>query len=282
MASAASQVLDTYELLERILFGLPMKKLFVVQRVSHKWRAVIQRSQDLRRKMFLIPEGAPQRPEVVEEEERCWEEPKYSNFMRPNPLLNIMCGSICHGQSYRHPPRDRDRSLDCYLTLSPHPKNHTDESLCFIVNGSDRGTTTHDDLSLRRAFVTQPPAVVLGICNLEEMSECSVSGYGPCVLYNPEGITIGNVHDFYTEVNGVCSDRGPRFPFILRMRSLRAGGNEIQSHWESKDDEGIEREQDNEDDHDVEQGDMEEDDHGFDTSECTCSIIVDLEVEATK
>lgn len=55
MALSASRhaVLETTELLESILVYLPFKELFVIQRVSRRFRDVIASSNQLQTKMFL-------------------------------------------------------------------------------------------------------------------------------------------------------------------------------------------------------------------------------------
>lgn len=51
--SARKAVFDTSELLERIIVHLPMKDIFIIQRVSHQFRNVITTSPDIQTKLFL-------------------------------------------------------------------------------------------------------------------------------------------------------------------------------------------------------------------------------------
>lgn len=50
-----AQVLSTTELLEMILLQLPLKDLLLAQRVSTKWKAVIDASPDLQKALFFQP-----------------------------------------------------------------------------------------------------------------------------------------------------------------------------------------------------------------------------------
>ena len=52
---ARRRVLDTTELLEAILLGLPVKTLLLAQRVSHGFKAVIDNSIHLQRALFFLP-----------------------------------------------------------------------------------------------------------------------------------------------------------------------------------------------------------------------------------
>jgi len=52
---AAAQVLGIPELLEAILYELPMRDLLLVQRVNGRWQSTIQESKRLRRALFYEP-----------------------------------------------------------------------------------------------------------------------------------------------------------------------------------------------------------------------------------
>jgi hypothetical protein len=61
--AAAEQVLNTTELLEHILFFLPMPQVLGKSRVSRDWKAVIDESPDLQKKLFLFQHDG--RTEVI-------------------------------------------------------------------------------------------------------------------------------------------------------------------------------------------------------------------------
>ena len=56
--SAALQVVGTWEFVQRILLNLPLKQLFILQRVSKTFENVIKESPQIQRKMFLRADGA--------------------------------------------------------------------------------------------------------------------------------------------------------------------------------------------------------------------------------
>lgn len=57
LINAASSPLNVPELLEQILLNLPAKELFTSEVVCRKWKAVIEESISLRRRMWLAPQG---------------------------------------------------------------------------------------------------------------------------------------------------------------------------------------------------------------------------------
>ena len=58
--AASVRVLDTVELLEHILYKLPMRDLLLSQRVCKQWQAVIKASKKLQCALFFEPlDGSP-------------------------------------------------------------------------------------------------------------------------------------------------------------------------------------------------------------------------------
>jgi hypothetical protein len=55
--TAADRVFGIAELAEAILQHLPAKKLFIIQRINHYFQSLIQESIELRKLMFLVPQG---------------------------------------------------------------------------------------------------------------------------------------------------------------------------------------------------------------------------------
>ncbi|KAI7342145.1 hypothetical protein KC354_g16577 [Hortaea werneckii] len=100
LSAARNAVLHTTELLENILYFLPMKDLLFAQRVCTKWRELIQRSVPLQEALFFRPRelgvywrlmeqpGVPPQLVKVDEEEILLELPdKVFKAAIPNPLL---------------------------------------------------------------------------------------------------------------------------------------------------------------------------------------------------
>lgn len=57
--SAASNVLNTFELLEAIILQLPSKDVLLLQRVSKTWRSIIARNKTLQKALFFVPSQEP-------------------------------------------------------------------------------------------------------------------------------------------------------------------------------------------------------------------------------
>lgn len=92
----SSRVLDSVELLERVLVHLPMVDILLFQRVSHKWHAVIRSSLSLQRALFMAaPPGGP-----VERLELSWDKTP----LTINPLVARRFGYAgrLHGDIVRH------------------------------------------------------------------------------------------------------------------------------------------------------------------------------------
>jgi hypothetical protein len=60
-------VFNTSELLERIIVHLPMKSIFTVQRVSQKFKAVVDTSPSIQTKVFRRPQNTPAETWVVDD-----------------------------------------------------------------------------------------------------------------------------------------------------------------------------------------------------------------------
>jgi hypothetical protein len=62
MATPCEQVFETVELLEIILYKLPIRDLLFSQRVAKQWKAVIENSQRLQEALFMravrVPGGS--------------------------------------------------------------------------------------------------------------------------------------------------------------------------------------------------------------------------------
>lgn len=56
---ATAKVLGNYELLQQILLNLPLRQLLLAQEVNKAWYDVVQRSQEIRKTVFLLPSVDP-------------------------------------------------------------------------------------------------------------------------------------------------------------------------------------------------------------------------------
>lgn len=166
MSSASARVLGTYELLEEILCNFSAIDLFVMQGVNTDWHGVIARSESLRKKMFLLADGPVMHPSSGVGQL----DPVYNSTAQPNPFLRFR---------WEHP-------LPAIL-----PVGLTDGS----VSAKGKGhmevvitpTAREKQQSWRDCLLTQPPIAVTAVWTPYED--------GPCFVYNPRGITLGDVCD---------------------------------------------------------------------------------------
>lgn len=87
MGSPVAGVLDTYELLERILLNPSTKAIFGAQRVSPTWKDIIARSHPLQTKMFLMVDGGRLTPDRT-----CDSDVEYTAYvwsLRLNPMVEL-------------------------------------------------------------------------------------------------------------------------------------------------------------------------------------------------
>ncbi|KAI6826204.1 hypothetical protein KC367_g6764 [Hortaea werneckii] len=85
LSAARNAVLHTTELLENILYFLPMKDLLFAQRVCTKWRELIQRSVPLQEALFFRPRELGVHWKLVEEPEV---HPKLVKIVKESWLLH--------------------------------------------------------------------------------------------------------------------------------------------------------------------------------------------------
>ena len=94
--AAATAVFDTFELLESILYELPMRDLLLAQRVNKQCRAIIQSSKKLQRALFFVPvEGGSMSLHL-----RDWTHSQQSTWLwkgaktKSKPLCNPLLGRV--------------------------------------------------------------------------------------------------------------------------------------------------------------------------------------------
>lgn len=184
MASASDRVIGTYELLEKVLIATATdcpRSVFVVQRVCKAWQAIIRRSTTIRKLLFLLPDGQLAHPAIS------WQDDWASN---DNPKFLY------------------EQRLQFNDFAPPHFKH--------VLSGADDyagirvkilpgwacayDPVEHDErASYREGFLTRP-SVTHGILFVAEAD--SVRGGGPLsmTLFNPRGLTFGDLEDVATKV----------------------------------------------------------------------------------
>jgi len=88
----ADEVFGITELCEQILLDVSPRQLFGLQRTSPRWRNVIQGSEKLMKRMFLLAEGAAVKPLSLPRPDdptsRQYHQPLYNQPVRINPMVN--------------------------------------------------------------------------------------------------------------------------------------------------------------------------------------------------
>ena len=207
---AASAVFKTYELFELILLQLPMESVYVVQRVSTIWRDTIARSQDLQKNMFRMAASIPRKPDASVYSQRGvavtgrWTPaheigPIYEGpYLRFNPAIsmNFDLSDEAPRCSRRHYGNvsSTSRSFPIEIEVREWENDNQGDFLQFTFQEIDPDQFEHCkyDTAMRSMFITQPP--VTGIQLLTRAvrwfrHEARMS------LYNPDGITLGDVFD---------------------------------------------------------------------------------------
>lgn len=164
---ATNRVLQTYELLEAILLKLPLKNLFVVQRVNTTWKELIGRSEGIRKKMFLLADGEAIRPT---KNDGYWLH--FAGPIQLNPALRVLCdedhhfhrndGCTCNPWSddcvhSEWPHYKCDMRLGCAHIEDDAPGSMPPSFKVRLMSVPDERA-----LSARNMLLTQPPITEIG------------------------------------------------------------------------------------------------------------------------
>lgn len=184
MGSATAKVLSTYELLEAVLLNCQVRQLFVLQSVSPTWRSLVQRSEALRKKMFLLADGDALRPARFTRLHM----PEYDDPLRLSASFNV---------------HDEDNQGKLHATWFDWDRQGTGSGAANMRLRLWKKTLDSDHLALsitadspapgsswKDVLLTQPPikaALVWG--NPAPWG----SGKELCTIYSPTGVTLGDV-----------------------------------------------------------------------------------------
>ena len=166
MASPVAKVLGTYELLEKILLNLSAKNLFGLQRISRAWKSDIDQSHPLRKKMFLMADGEPVKPNEAE---------IYRGCLRLNPVVNF---DLCElGSSYAPEHAwtiSTGRTSLEYTIRRAFFCGDYDDVFDITVTEPWSGNSRSRGFTCMDMFLTQPPITALR----------------HATIYNPNGLTF--------------------------------------------------------------------------------------------
>ncbi|KAK4621549.1 hypothetical protein CLAFUW4_07220 [Fulvia fulva] len=210
LADAHQEVFDTYELLEQILLQLPIKDLFVLQRVSAKWRKVIAESHPLQRRMYLRAQGGVMKPILNEDEETI-----YRGRVKINPAMEFFAGHRYRGYPDIPPAVSHSRSFGQVGISHYEDDDYTPPILSTSVwfqilqHAPHRNSlpvalgSYREEASWKRMLVSSPPVPAIRVsAYLKGGDVCAVySAPGErwrdlvrnVMVYNAEGVRFGDL-----------------------------------------------------------------------------------------
>lgn len=186
--AAAKAAGSTYELVEQILLSLPPKRLFVLQGVNSDWRDIIQRSQRLKKKMFLMPPAS-----AVESP---------SDAVKFMPFLPISHGSRVTPSIGCRP------AISAFVGTGYHCWCHDPELSSMRVDINLKFSTTEEkNESWRKLPLTNPP--IKQVCLFIVESAWGNRGRHSKSVHRDDGLTLGDVYQAQEDlVNQVVKEKG--------------------------------------------------------------------------
>ena len=192
MASPATTVLATYELLENILLNLPIKDLFIIQRVDSTWRDLIQRSDPLQHKMFLRPAGDVLHPDA--------KRLKYeAETIHINPGLVNRC-FFCDGPN--KPAKFPPGRFSCALF------DKGDGNMVMHPSFSNAPVTGYRP-SWHDMYLTQPPISLILRYATPDSPELT--------FRKPEGFTFGDLRDIEAYLRAEAGGKSDGGNFFFKL-----------------------------------------------------------------
>lgn len=181
MSPAVDKVLGTYELLETILAGTDIVSLFTLQRVRSTWRDVINRSDTLQKMMYLRPNGAA----LHLKRTATW-----VPFHVVESRVQTSPAYLLYQQGGSSTARDEGSPWSSCLPPLGHIKviPILNDTNCFEFATTIAPSRVLEECEdWRRMVLTQPP---IKACLLSEKSKHMGES---CTIYNPTGITLGDI-----------------------------------------------------------------------------------------
>ena len=211
MATPTEEALGVNELLSMILEHLPPRKVFVLQRVSKHWQAVINGSPTIQTKLFLRPSKSPLSPKF--DYRRGKASLYYTKELEVNKILGCEVDLDLEDLPTSQPVQTR-----CATTISLS-QNHDEEQLGI-------------EPSWYRMFLTQPPctmAQALHDCAREDRYWTPMD----FSVHNPAGLRYRDLwagRDRAQAAGCILSSEHARLDFELWMMV----GAETSAEWNAK------------------------------------------------
>ncbi|KAK4613270.1 hypothetical protein CLAFUW4_09508 [Fulvia fulva] len=193
---ASVAVFGTYELLEKIIAHLPLRKLFQIQRLSHAWQDLLADSIQLRKKMFLQANGVPFR-------DTCNSSRNLHLKFNPTAVVEVYTGDrtgVSHvGIHNRSCPTGKYYSRSNLYATMIERCDRNDLIQVTIPSRTIDYTLLHPCQALgswRKMLLTQPPITALDVKCYQGVSRYSITAERVyATVYNPAGLTYGDVVD---------------------------------------------------------------------------------------
>ena len=201
MRTPANSIFGTHELLERVLIHLPIRDLFVLQRISTKFSVVVQRFHLIRERMFLRADGDVLRPNPNHQNPDIDElSPGCEVVMRLNPAAGLFRNGLHHNACVS-PECGRQHWANYEFSVLPGYVNICIEIMPVYQSGHPDCIPIGyyaPEASWRKIFATQPPvtAVIFLDLDLDEAVYYCSRGH-VLTVRNPEGITFGESYDWW-------------------------------------------------------------------------------------
>lgn len=190
--SSLSQVLQTTELLEAILYQLPFADLLNAHRVSRTWLQLIQASLPLQRKLFNKPDfAAPRKTMIVKDSG-----------------LGLVCGldlgSIFETYEISVPtPHPLLQNTTIIQLQQSPPRKHVLQNL---HHGSYRDLPLRKSGSWERQLIAQPPPTKIKV----QCTICNFTG-DVAVIKDSGGVRLGPVAQVLRQVHEAVLEKGRTF-----------------------------------------------------------------------
>jgi hypothetical protein len=211
--AAATKTLDIPELHEAILVQLPFFDLLRLRLVSKQWKAVIESSLPLRRKLFLtaLPGGAFQLKKAKSTEYR-W---VYfiGQLTENNPLFRI------EGTGQQWKLNQLQGRYEIY---------RSNILASFHGTTASKALVARSDL-LRAMYLTQPPIPYAELHFLTDTGEGKVKAELQATLWVEDGITMGDVADAFEKMmeRRMSQEVKTRTTLVIRYSFLRSTPDEL-------------------------------------------------------
>lgn len=181
MASPSDRVFGTYELLEKTLVAVACpRSMFVIQRVCKAWQAIIRRSTTIQKLLFLLPDGRFAHPTISLQD--LWENESNPEFL------------------YEHKLEFNDFAPRHFKHIMSEEESVVENGVKVLLGWACAFDLLESDekASYRLSYLAQPP-VTHGYLIVSEVEDRGGQELH-MNLYNPRGLTFGDLEDVAAKV----------------------------------------------------------------------------------